>query len=110
MKESIVVEWAPFRLHAEASEERLLAASRELQESFLAKQPGFRRRELLRGRDGEWVDLVEWEDRRSAEAAMKAAETSAICLAYFHLMAGGPDAANGVLHFDRVASYGAQRG
>ncbi len=106
MNEQVVVEWAPFRPAANVSEERLLAASRELQEVFLARQPGFVRRELLRGGKGDWVDLVYWADRKAAEEAMKAAAGSAACLSYFHLMAGPPDAASDVHHFDRVAVYG----
>ncbi|MGH2626947.1 MAG: hypothetical protein ACRDHY_09895 [Anaerolineales bacterium] len=102
-----VIEWAPFRLADGVSEDRLLAASRELQDAFLARQLGFVRRELLRGKDGEWVDLVEWTDRPSAEAVTKAAAASPACLSYFRLMVGGSevDPANGVSHFDRVAAY-----
>ena len=106
MKEHVVVEWAPFQPAANVSEEQLLAASRVLQESFLSKQPGFVRRELLRGRNGDWVDLVYWADRKAADDAMKAAAESPTCLSYFHLMAGSPNATSGVLHFDRVTSYG----
>lgn len=102
-----VIEWAPFRLVAGVTDDQLMAASQELQDVFLARQPGFVRRDLLRGRDGEWVDLVEWTDRASAEAVAKAAAQSPVCLAYFRLMVGGNDLdpASGVSHFDRVAGY-----
>ena len=105
MKDRIVVEWAPFRLAEGVPESRLLAASHRLQEAFLARQPGFVRRELLRGGNGDWADLVWWADRKAADDAMKAAAESPVCHSYFHLMAGAPDAGNGVLHFARVASY-----
>lgn len=107
MRTRHVVEWAPFQLASGVSEEQLLQASRELQEGFLAKQPGFVRRDLLRARDGGWIDVVYWADREAAEAAMKAAMESTTCHAYFKVMAGvdhaAPDA--GVLLFERVATY-----
>jgi hypothetical protein len=53
-----VVEWAPFRMKLGVDETALLRSSEELQMQFLAKQRGFIRRELLRGGDGNYVDLV----------------------------------------------------
>src|SRR5262245_11021563 len=110
MSDRTVIEWAPFRLAEGVTEERLTAASRTLQREFLVKQRGFLHRELLRGRDGGWVDLIHWADASAAEDAMKAASESATCLAYFQLLAGldANDPANGVLHFDRVESYTAE--
>jgi hypothetical protein len=107
MKEHVVVEWAPFRLVPGVTEEQLVAASRDLQENFLGKQPGFLRRELLRGQSGEWVDLAFWADRAAAERAMTSAAESSACHVYFALMAGADahDPSNGVLHFARVESY-----
>jgi len=102
-----VIEWAPFRLADGVTEDQLLAAARQLQDVFLAHQPGFVRRELLRGTGGGWVDLVEWSDRATAEAAVRAAAESPTCLTYFRLMAGGDqvDPGSGVSHYDRVAEY-----
>lgn len=105
--DGVVVEWAPFRLAAGASEAALLEASDAIQRDFLRHQPGFVRRELLRGADGQWADVVVWADEPTATAAMGAAASSAACRAYFHLMAGGDsmDAATGVLHLHRVRAY-----
>jgi hypothetical protein len=102
-----VVEWAPFRLAPGTEESALLEASEALQRDFLRHQPGFVRRELLRDADGHWVDLVVWTDHSSAMAAMSAAGSSAVCNAYFCLMAGGDDmdAGTGVLHLQRVRAY-----
>src|SRR5262245_53449485 len=112
MSSKVVVEWAPFRIADGVSVEQLLAASRELQESFLAGRRGFLRRELLRGKAGGWVDLVHWADQQAADEAMKAAAESPICLRYFHLMAGAETVAAGtdVLHFDSAATYGVRSG
>ena len=106
-RDGAVVEWAPFRLAAGADEATLLAASETLQRDFLQHQPGFVRRELLRGADGEWADLVVWADERSAAVAMSSAEASPVCHAYFHLMEGGDsmDIGAGVRHLHRVRVY-----
>ncbi len=104
---SITIEWAPFTLAAGADEASLLSASEALQSEFLSQQRGFLRRELLKGNDGQWVDLIYWEDAESANAAMQAAAESAECLAYFRLMANAdqPDFASSVVHFTMVRDY-----
>jgi hypothetical protein len=103
----LVVEWAPFQLADGVTEEQLLAASEMLQREFLARQPGFVRRELLRGRGGQWVDLVHWETAEAASAVFAAAGTSAICRAYFELMVApaGVDPSEAVLHLHGVRDY-----
>ena len=105
--DTVVIEWAPFRLADGVSESDLLRASDDLQAGFLANQPGFLRRDLLRGSDGQWVDLIYWADAASADRIMQIAMESRACLAYFRLMAGadGPDLAAGVLHYRRLKAY-----
>lgn len=107
MKEGTVVEWAPFTLAQGVDEAALLAASDALQEAFLAGRPGFVRRELLRGSDGQWVDLVEWESEEAAARAVEDAARSEACFRYFRIMAGADQAepGAGVLHFARVKAY-----
>ena len=105
--DGVVVEWAPFRLAEGARAAGLLEASEALQRDFLQHQPGFVRRELLRDEAGRWVDLVVWNDHSSAMAAMRAAEASPVCQAYFHLMAGGGETSAGtdVVHLRRIRVY-----
>jgi hypothetical protein len=105
----VVVEWAPFRLVEGVSERDLLAASETLQREFLARQRGFVRRELLRAADGQWSDLVHWEDERAAHDVFDAAMASPVCADYFKLMVmpEGGDPAAGVLHLHRVRVYAA---
>jgi hypothetical protein len=107
MSTKAVVEWAPFQIGAGVSDEELLAVSRRVQDEFLAHQPGFLRRDLLRWKNGCWVDIVYWADRGAADAALQAAADDATCHAYFRLMSGGDQAAldPGVLRFERVACY-----
>ena len=108
-RDGVVVEWAPFRLAAGADEAALLAASEAVQRDFLQHQPGWLHRELLRGADGGWADLIFWKDEASATAAMSQAGSSPVCQTYFHLMEGGDstDAGAGVLHLHRVRVYDA---
>lgn len=105
--ESVVVEWAPFRVATGVPEATLLDASEALQRDFLAHQPGFLRRELLRGDDGQWVDLVYWANEASAKGVIEAVASSPVCQSYFQLMVGGDgiDPSAGVLHARRVRVY-----
>jgi len=105
----LVIEWAPFRLAEGVTEGELLAASETLQREFVARQPGFVRRELLRGADGHWADLVHWESERAAHDVFAAAMESPVCAEYFKLMVmpEGGDPAAGVLHLQRVREYAA---
>lgn len=107
MNQNEIVEWAPFHVAPGVTEEKLLEASHHLQEVFLAQQSGFLRRDLLKGKDGSWVDVVYWADRAAAEGAMKAAAESPVCHSYFQLMSGADHANPGdsVLHFSRVKTY-----
>jgi len=106
---TVTIEWAPFKLGDGVDEARLLRASEGLQTGFLAEQPGFIQRELLKGQDGQWVDLVHWESEEAAARAMEQAANSPVCLEYFKLMVGangGADPGEGLLHFRRVKTYG----
>lgn len=104
---SAVIEWAPFTIGPGVSEEQLLEASEALQSEFLARQPGFVRRELLRGENREWCDLVYWEDAAAARAAVEQAASSGVCLRYFQLMEGADhaDPGAGVRHLSLRRSY-----
>jgi hypothetical protein len=101
------IEWAPFTLAEGVDEATLLAASEALQREFLSQQPGFVRRELLRGSSNQWVDLVYWASQDAAEAAMQNVVGSAVCHRYFALMAGtdANEPGAGVLHLAQVAQY-----
>ena len=102
-----VIEWAPFRLAAGVSEAELLEAAEMLQRDFVDGQPGFVRRELLRASDGEWVDLVVWEDEASARAVMEAACASEAFRSLARLLEGvdPADPEAGVRHLRRVRLY-----
>ena len=105
--EDVVIEWAPFRVRAGVTVEALIAASDQLQADFLARQPGFVSRELLRGPDQQWTDLVFWESRAAVDTAMQKVADSPACGRYFALMevADHADAGAGVLLLGRVKRY-----
>jgi hypothetical protein len=102
-----VVEWAPFRLNPGVSEEELLRSSERLQRDFLESQPGYLKRELIKGDDGGFVDVVWWRSLEEAHAVMKTAMESPVCATYFALMHGADqaDPAAGVKHFRSLRTY-----
>ncbi len=100
----ILVEWAPFKPAPGVTEADLLAASDAMERDFLAKQRGYIRRELLKARDGQWADLVYWEDQDAADQAMNAVGHSQACAAYFRRM-DGVSQETPALHFETVKSY-----
>ena len=107
---TLTLEWAPFTLVAGVDEATLRAASDALQTEFLKEQPGFVRRELIRGQDNQWVDVVYWRSRADADQATIKIADSPVCHRYFSLMAGMTDAnhadpAAGVSYFEQIASY-----
>lgn len=65
------VEVVTFRLVPGAEEAAFLDAARAT-EGPLREQPGFLRRRLVQGGDGQWTDWVEWRDAASAHAAAEA--------------------------------------
>lgn len=105
----MTIEWAPFTLVEGTPEETLLAASEALQTAFLDRQDGFVRRDLIRGTDGHWVDLVYWRDEDAAARAVAAAMESPVCHQYFSLMVGADhaDPGAGVAHFVVRETYDA---
>ncbi len=104
-----IMEIASFKLKSKVSVERLLTASGQLQEKFLARQPGFVRRHLVGRGEGGYADIVAWADKTSAEAAMRAAMQSPDCADYFELMEMGGlgDGEPGMLIMPVLAAYGA---
>jgi hypothetical protein len=54
------------------TEQEFLAASDRFEEDYMRKRPGFIRRTLLRGDDGTWAVLVDWDTVANAQASMDA--------------------------------------
>ncbi|MBI4085339.1 MAG: hypothetical protein HY432_02420 [Candidatus Liptonbacteria bacterium] len=73
MNKNAIVEIAQFKLVAGVSEKDFLQEAEVVQNNFLEKQRGYGYidRELLKDKDGQWVDILHWN---SMEEAHKAAE------------------------------------
>ncbi len=100
-----IIEIATITLAPGKTENDLLEASNVFQ-SFLSSQPGFIARSLVRKSDGNFADVVEWQDQESADAIMQVASNSPECGAYFGVMnMEGVDPATGVTHYSVLANY-----
>lgn len=80
------IEWAEFGLRPDVSETALQAAADAMQQRFLNHQAGHLSRQLLSLGQGRYADLVAWQSRAAADAAMERAATCPACTAYFGLM------------------------
>jgi hypothetical protein len=105
MSAPCVVEFAPFTLAEGVPEHVLLAASQRLEDDVLTKLPGYRGRAPVRKSERAWADLVFWQDRETADHAVKVAAGSEIAAAYFALM----DPSGGITHFAVIRTYGGLR-
>ncbi len=63
-----IAEIVTFSLARGISPEEFVAISQQ-SKAFVHAQPGFLRRQLSRGEDGQWTDYVLWADMTSAKAA-----------------------------------------
>lgn len=97
-KNNHIIEFAPFTLVEGVDESALIAAADELQKEFLSQQKGFIKRDLVRGADSKWADIIYWESKDSVEQAMENAPNNPAALKYFQLMVppneGDPSAMN----------------
>jgi hypothetical protein len=101
------VQLAPIRLKHGLDEKALLEASDAFLESFVSKQEGIMRRLLLRGRDGNYADLVFFRSKDDADRVTRIEETSEECLEFFEIMEA-PDESlpdMGILSFEHMKTY-----
>lgn len=101
----LTVEWAPFQVAAHITDDQLIEAANGIEQDFLQKQQGYIRRELLKGKDNQWVDLVYWASPAKAALAAQAANDSEACAQYFSLMVGVENAEEGISHYAQVKSW-----
>lgn len=108
MSERRVVEWPRFRAVAGVTGERMLEASRRVQQAFSSGERGFMHREFLRDAAGDRADVVHWTDRVSAGVATRVGTESPGCHAYLQLMVTAePPEASAVAHVEHAASCAA---
>ncbi len=70
-KKTTVVEIAQFELASGVTDEEFIKEAEVVQRDFLEKQSGYIDRELLKDKNGLWIDILHWD---SMEEAKKAAE------------------------------------
>ena len=102
---NVTIEWAPFEVAGHVSDMQLEQAAAALEVNFLQKQDGYLRRELLKGKGKQWVDLVYWSSPQAAAKAAEDANTSEAFLEYFSLMVGLEDAEDGISHYRQVRTW-----
>jgi len=78
----IIVEIAQFKLAAGVDEQGFLKESEAVQRDFLEKQKGYMDRELLKGEDGQWIDIVHWRSMEEAKRAADAIMQDPVCLGF----------------------------
>ena len=77
---------APIKLASGRTEAELLAASDRFQKEFASQQPGLLRRELVRGKEGDYLDIIQFRSMKDAEETMAREQDSAACHAFFAVM------------------------
>jgi len=107
MDNKMYVQVAPVQLREGIDENTLLEASDTFQVNFVNKQTGIISRDLLKEKDGKYVDLVFFESKEDADRIAKIEETSPACLEFFTIMEAPdenlPDM--GVLSFEHIKTY-----
>ena len=68
MQNGLTVELVTFKLNEGADEAAFLQAADAVM-ADIRQLPGYMRRELLKGDDGQWIDVVHWRSRADALAA-----------------------------------------
>ena len=84
--DSMTVEWAPFVTLPSTTEEHLLAEADRVHHTFLVKQKGFIRRELVRKNHSTYADIIHWKTKADALPAGKKTSQCDACSDYFQLM------------------------
>lgn len=107
MTRGMSVQLAPIRLNPGVDEQTLLDASDAFQRNFVNKQWGILKRSLLKGKDGNFADLVFFESKDDADRVAQLEATSQECVEFFKIMQP-PDESlpdMGVLSFEHVKTY-----
>lgn len=103
-----IIELAQVRLADGKTENDLLGASEAFQDGFLSKQEGFLRRDMVRRKDGAYVDIIKWASQTQADAVFQKAQSSELAGAYFSMMAFDPENTDeGVEHCALISSFSA---
>ena len=81
-----VLEIAEVRIKKDVSEEDFIKAAENVHKNFLAKQAGLVSHHSYKSEEGTWIDLVRWNDKKSADDASQKAMQSEVCIPWFSMM------------------------
>ena len=106
-KDFIAVEWAPFVKAKEITDQQLIVAADRVNLEFLAKQPGFIKRELIKKNDTEYADVIHWKTKKEAVAAGEKVFSCSECNEYFGLMnmEASANAGKGFSHYEILKEW-----
>ncbi len=99
---------APITLARDKTEEDLIEASDKFQKTFVDKEPGVLRRELIRTGDREYMDIVQFRSKADAEEVIAKEMASPVCHEFFAVMEMGDfadDPSATVAMHDSLATY-----
>ncbi|MEH6443226.1 MAG: hypothetical protein V7784_04940 [Oceanospirillaceae bacterium] len=99
------IEWAPFIKAPGVTDEQLIEQAHAVNNTFLIKQKGFIKRELIKKDDNEYADVIYWETSSDAVAAGEEVNTCVKCGEYFELMETGEKAGAGFSHYTIIKSW-----
>lgn len=83
---------APITLAKGKTEADLIAASDKFQKSFVDKEPGVLRRELIRIGDSEYMDIIQFRSKTDADEVIAKEMASPVCHEFFAVMEMGDSA------------------
>ena len=103
MNKKYIVEITQFKLVDGIAEEAFLQDAENVQKGFLEKQAGYAgTRQLLKGQEGEWFDIVHWKSLEDAQKAQEAAVGSETCTPMFQKI--DPSSIK-MLHLEQIKNW-----
>ena len=103
----VAVEWAPFIKNEGISDQQLIVAADQVNVVFLARKPGFIKRELIKKSEIEYADIIHWNTKADAVAAGEKVFNCAECNQYFKLMnmEASAGAGSGFSHYEIIKEW-----
>jgi hypothetical protein len=75
-----------FKLNPEVSDTNFLSASNKMQDEFYEQYDSFKRRELLKGNDNTWTEILHWSGDGPAKHIQEAFKDSEICMVFMGMI------------------------
>lgn len=85
-RKQIIVQVTLFRLNEGVTDDSFISVAEKMQLSFLKKQAGFIKRDLLKDEAGNWFDMIHWTNMETAKATAKRIMQSSKCRPFIELI------------------------